>query len=221
MQNCNRLASQSARYGQIAPTGEGIVKFAQQIEPIFARATTMGMDQSSLLRSMNTWLASAAAGGRGLMNKGQIGNYLTSFAGVVPGGNTGEFGLGLGQKLSYRGKKDVGRVPINTILASTVVSKFKNEGDVKAWLDKSQPGEYEAIKGNPAHSRMLTAVVGSIKQGDYRFAGQLFAHLNRNIPVQQWMFMKNPMMLNTGLSLPLNWKPEEGEQGRCAWRGCI
>lgn len=155
-------AAMAARYGRIDADSMGIMKFAQQLEPIFARATATGVDQSTLLRSMNTYLSGNASAG-GVINTPSIGDFLSSFS-SIPGGGTGELGLSMASGIGRSGAM-IGRAPLQTILSSTVTSKFKSEEDIKNWLNKTQPGFYESLKNDPAHSAMLDAVVQSIQPG--------------------------------------------------------
>jgi hypothetical protein len=167
-------AATQARYGRITPDAEGIVKFAQQIEPIFARATQMGVDQSALFRSINTYFVGNAARG-GSADIPSIGKFLTGFSNV-PGGGTGEFGLSMAAGVGGAGSL-IGRAPLQTILSSSVTSTFKNEGDIKNWLNKVEPGFYDRLKSNPAESVRLDAVVKSIQQGDLYNANTLLGQI--------------------------------------------
>lgn len=156
-------AATQARYGRITPDAEGIVKFAQQIEPIFARATTMGVDQSALFRSMNAYFTSNAARG-GIASVGTLGTAALNYTGVVPGAGTGEFAMSAAAGVGNFGAQ-VGRAPIPTILTAGVTSRFKSGADITNWLQKTDPAFYAKIQSSPMHSAMLADIASTIQPG--------------------------------------------------------
>lgn len=187
-------AAQSAAYGLIQPNGSGIKTFGAEMEPVFARAVELGVNRSDLTKNIDQWVASSA-GGLNTLSKGTIGNFMMDFAGLS-GGPSGAAGLQVLKGMS--GAVDlIGTNPLQSILAGSVVSKMKNEGDLKAWMDKAQPGLWDTLKADPTSNTMLSHVVQSIQGGDYTGAMAGLGQLVKGQPAE-WSLLGggNPVLGN-------------------------
>jgi soluble lytic murein transglycosylase-like protein len=174
--NVDGSFANAAQYGLISGNGAGVRDFMQQIGPIMTSAVEQGANRASVLRSIDMGVSMAVRGGGGIgATPGGIGSFLMQYS-SLPGGKTGEAGLDVAQRLQSA-TATVGENPIRTMAFMDAAQNIKTPAQMKAFLDKSQPGYYEKFVANPVGKQLMDDYFKSRASGNMPFAGMGLAQI--------------------------------------------
>lgn len=171
----NQSAALAARLGAIQPTGEGVGAYQSQLGNLFETAIARGMDRASILRSINAAVSVAARNGAVGVSPINMGEFLMRFSGL-PGGNTGETGARIAGGIDALASQ-FGSNPMRTMTVATFASQFTSTAKVQHYLDKTAPGLFSQIMGDPGSREVLNDMVTAAKAGDTVTAGAYFLQL--------------------------------------------
>lgn len=137
-------AGEAASAGVVSGTPGGILAFTRQMAPILADAVAQGGNRIQILHTINETMARAAVGGyANPLTAAGIGRVIGQTMNA-PGGRSGAAAMTLMQG-AHRFLAGAGTQPLPTLGLATELPQ--NQAQMKALLDRGQPGAYEMMVG--------------------------------------------------------------------------
>lgn len=174
-------ASNAAKYGAVGSRAGGLREYDAQMVDVLARGTELGLNRSSIMRSIDSSIATAARAGGGVgFTPESVGSAMLQYA-SLPGGRTGEVGqsmIAAGQNFAQQ----TGTAPIPTIAFASLAQRLTSEGDVKSYFDSKEAGFYDKIKSNPASAKLLQDYLDARKDGNMVYAAKFLSEIAAQSP---------------------------------------
>jgi soluble lytic murein transglycosylase-like protein len=191
------FAGQAARQGVIRGDEEGVRRLSAFLGEPMTKAVQMGLDRSSILRSMDTSLTLAARSGGSFGGFGNVGNFMTMFR-DMPGGRTGEAALAASQGVSGALTSTTNlQNPARVVAMSSWVNKLRTEDDLKSLFNSvNGPTGWAEYMQDPGNRALADQYLRLRAQGQTPFAIRALTDLmnapgGENVALQ--MFSNNPV----------------------------
>lgn len=147
--------SNAARYGLVQPNEGSIRSYTAGLQETLTTAVQRGMDRATILRSIDAGIAMAARTGTGAVSSTGIQDFMMRFTNL-PGGMTGEAGLAAMGGLQGS-MEQVGRAPLQTMMAAQAARGLRTEDDVKKFLGSRYADLSAKPEGRQAIANLLSA----------------------------------------------------------------
>ena len=159
----SQFLGQMAGAGVIGGTAGGAAVGAVQVGDILTRAVTLGMDRTSVLRSIDSGVHALIGVGAMGVSMSRLGAFMTGFPGEP--GRSGEYArMALGGIESAVGS--IGTNPIRTLIATQFGMQFKSLPQLQAYVEKAAPGLWGQISNTPNKMTVLNNLVAASKAGN-------------------------------------------------------